>query len=657
LTLYRAGRRGSFGIEFEVNLDVPKGPVTLLHVEDDANDAELIYRELRRAELDFTVTRVETEPAFRAALGGDSLPDVILADYRLPTFDGLTALRISREIAPTVPFIFVSGSLGEERAIEALREGATDYILKDRPGRLGAAVRRALREAEQRRARARAENAVAESEQRFRYAVRATRDVIWDHDLVAGTVFVNDAMRSTWGHQEESGDLAHWIERIHPEDREGVMASYTRFLESSEERWTCEFRFRRGDGTYGHVVERSLVLRDPAGRALRVIGAMQDTTEMRRMQEQIERAERVESLGRVAATIAHEFNNVLMGIQPIGEVIAQQHDPQISPLGRKIVESVARGRRVVDEILRMSRVPEPRMENFELAALLRDMRSELETVAGARVQVVIKDPDGPTFIRCDREHLQQVLINLTANARDAMPEGGRLTLSPATVDGKVVLAVRDRGTGIPAHVVDHIFEPLFTTKPSGTGLGLAVSHRLLAQNGASIAVDSTPGDGTTFCITFRRVAAEPLPKQVRPPRRSIEPLRVLMVEDNLSVAEGVRLLLETQGFETHVVERGGDVPDAVRSWIPDLVLLDLSLPDMSGLEVFDRLSADYPDLAIVLTSGHIDPEGVGKRLQRSNSAFLRKPYDLESLLKTMDRVTRAGETRDPRGPDLVSANG
>lgn len=636
--------QGEQGEEFERVVEV-------LHLEDDDADGELIQRVLGKSGLRVTIRRVDSERALRGALQ-DRIPDVILADYRLPTFDGIRALRLVRELAPDVPFIFVSGSLGEERAVEALREGASDYILKDRPSRLPAAITRALRERDEQRARARAEAAVAESEQRFRYAALATRDVIFELDPRRGEVHVNDPHRRIWGHEQAGKKLEWWVVRVHPEDRTRIMDALGAWLASRDERWVVEFRFQRGDGEYGHAVIHALALRDAGGQPLRVIGAMQDVTETRRMQKQLERTQRVESLGRIAATMAHEFNNVLMGILPLAELLARSAEPDRSRVGAKIRDCVRRGKRVVDEILQISRIPEPVLGTFDLAQLLRQMRADIEASSGPAVDVTVDIPEPPVLIRGDREHVEQVVANLINNARDAMPSGGRLLVQLEERNDRALLTVADTGSGMTPEVLAHIFEPLFTTKRTGTGLGLAVSRRLLQQSGATIDVDSTVGRGTTFRIAFE-AAGDPSSEAVRnaPHGEALaRPLeaaqrRILVVEDNASVSDGIRLLLETEGFDIAIVERGAEAVDAVERSAPDIVLLDLSLSDADGVQVYDALASRWPDLPVIFMSGHAEASSLGGRSKQPNVGFIRKPFDLGALLACIERISGTGGGR------------
>src|SRR6266508_1051591 len=174
--------------------------IRILMVEDSPHDAELIERELRRSKLDFSAQRVDTEKDFRGALESSD-PDVVLCDYNVPGFDGIEALKIACELIPNTPFIFVSGSIGEERAVQALREGATDYILKDRPTRLAPAIVRALDQRRERRLRQRAQEALQRSEERFQYAAKATQEVIFDADLTKETMWFSEALTTVWGHE------------------------------------------------------------------------------------------------------------------------------------------------------------------------------------------------------------------------------------------------------------------------------------------------------------------------------------------------------------------------------------------------------------------------------------------------------------------------
>jgi PAS domain S-box-containing protein len=756
--------------------------IRILMLEDNPHDAELIQRELRRAGLDFSGPCVDAESDFRAALESTD-PDVILADYNLRGFDGVSGLKIAKSLVPETPFIFVSGSIGEERAVQTLREGATDYILKDRLSRLPAAITRALDQRRERQLRRRAQDALQRSEQRFQYAAKATQEVIWDHDVATRKVTFNEALKTVWGYQLDAPevDFTWWQSRIHPHDRQRTISSLNKALES-EERWSGAYRFQRADGTYGHVVDRAVIIRDPGGEATRLIRAMvdmtdrvaaeetirrlsrqnemileyaaeaiyamssdgkmltvnpatakltsfsleeirattnvhelihhsrpdgspypfadcpmhktmidgvvrmgeevfwrksrepfpvdyscspihendsitgcvvmfQDITERKRLERQVETAHRVTSLGRVAATIAHEFNNVLMGIQPFAEVIrrAAVNEEKVQKAANQIISSVGRGKRVTQEILRFTQPAEPAFQPVVLADWLQQLIPELSAMIGQRIEIGIDAVPRPVTARCDPAQLQQVLTNLVLNARDAMPSGGKISLILSdhrdqrqfpfgTVPkGMVLLAVRDNGSGMIPEVRQSIFEPLFTTKRSGTGLGLAVAQQVIDRHRGAIHVESAPGQGTTFFILLQ-AATEAAAKSVEKRQQTTSVQRILLVEDEPIVASGIAALLEGEGIEVRTVERGGDAPDAAESFRPDVVILDLSLPDMNGLDVYVALKTISPDLPIIFSSGHGDQAALEQQIDSSTVAFLRKPYELEALLETLQKV-------------------
>lgn len=479
--------------------------IRLLMLEDNPRDAELTRRYLEREQLQFSLTVVDNEDAFRTMLE-TTVPDVILSDYSMPGFDGMSALRIARRIAPEIPFVFLSGSIGEERAVEALREGATDYVLKDRASRLASAVVRALTERRERNLRQSIERALRSSEQRFQTAAAATREVIIDWDLATSRIWFSDAFREDWGY--ESGEVdapAEWfLDRIHPDDRAVAKASFDE-PRAHGERWQCEYRLARADGNYRSVIFRGMLIRDAEGNATRVIGAMLDVTEPLQLQEQLEQARRIESLGRVAATVAHEFSNVLMALLPLAEVLQRApNERTVDQAAVRIRDAVARGRRLTEQILRFSKPAEPALITVDLGRWLERFTPEVRSVADEKIAVDVDAGEDPLPVAIDSAQMQQVLLNLVVNARDAMPAGGTIRVTTEATDRTVALTVEDEGTGIPAEILNKIFEPLYTTKRSGTGLGLAVAQQIVVRHGGSIDATSVVGKGTTFRILLPR---------------------------------------------------------------------------------------------------------------------------------------------------------
>ena len=414
--------------------------------------------------------------------------------------------------------------------------------------------------------------------------------------------------------------------------------------------WTGETVFLRTDGREVPISQVILAHRGASGSVEYLSTIARDVS----MEHRLEQAQRINSLGRVAATIAHEFNNVLMGIQPFAEKIRRRagDDEQISKAAEQIHNSVRRGKRVTEEILRFTNAVAPLLQTINMGQWLTQIEPELRAVAGSGVKMTVVLPPESVFAPCDSAQMQQVITNLVLNARDAMPSGGAVTVTLATStpednlfnglsehERMVRLTVRDVGSGIAPEMLEQIFEPLFTTKRSGTGLGLAVARQVLTQHGGLISADNAPGGGTAFHIFLPRVdealstavavAAEKTSGRIR---------RLLLVEDEVSVAAGLSSLLELEKIIVRVVERGREVVRAIEEFAPDAVVLDLTLPDIGGREVFAQIAARWPDLPVVFSTGHGGEADLARELSRDHVGFLRKPYEVAALIAAIERV-------------------
>ncbi|HYO74902.1 MAG TPA: ATP-binding protein [Thermoanaerobaculia bacterium] len=387
--------------------------------------------------------------------------------------------------------------------------------------------------------------------------------------------------------------------------RAGVECTVTRVADEAE------FRAAQQTGSYDIALA--------GAGALRAFAALQ----------QVDDGDRLAGLGRIASKVAHDFNNVLMAIQPFAEVIRRRAaaDPHLTSAATSIVNSVARGRRITQDINRTTRVGETAASENNVPDFLRKSALELATVAGDRVKVQIAPNDAQIRATFDPAQIRQALANLVANARDAMPDGGTITIS-ATVDAdRVRITTRDTGAGIAPDVLPHIFDPLFTTRRSGIGLGLSVVRQLVAANGGTVEVESVPGEGTAFHIFLARM---PSPRIMN---TSVQ--RLVLIEDDNDVADGVSQMLALEGVRVDHVTTGGMAEEAVIRFSPDAVLLDLNLPDLDGTQVFERLNARWPQLPVVFCSGDVDTTRVLPYLESPNVRFLPKPYDIDLLLQAL----------------------
>jgi len=387
-----------------------------------------------------------------------------------------------------------------------------------------------------------------------------------------------------------------------------------------------------------------------------VVVSFTDISERLKLEAKLEQADRLTSLGRLAATVAHEFNNVLMGVAPFVEMIRRgRHIPTAV---EQIAQSVKRGKRITGDILRFTQPAEPVRTAIDVERWLAHLFVEARTLLPASYDVKTIAAEPGLHIDGDPSQLRQVFTNLVLNARDAMIRDGSLTITarrePADARfsfGKVEqperyvhFLISDTGCGMTPETLRHVFEPLFTTKRDGTGLGLAVVHQVVKRHEGEIFVESTRGRGTTFhlFLPLATYESERMPPAIAEPSpTALSPSRVLLVEDDDTVGEGLTFLLGLDSIEVEVAENGESAIRAVQDESFDLVILDVGLPDIDGTRVYDEIARLRPRLPVIFSTGHADRSKVEALLTRPNVAFLHKPYEGATLLSTIRRVMSA----------------
>lgn len=441
--------------------------------------------------------------------------------------------------------------------------------------------------------------------------------------------------------------------RLHADDHERFSAALAN-LAGSHAFHPAEYRFQHRNGTWRTIeVSASNLLEHPHIRGL--VLNLHDITDRKRMEQELGQLNRLTSLGRLAAQVAHEFNNVMMGIQPIVEVIRRRatDDPSLIRFTDAISASIKRGKRVTTDILRFGRPAQPSLRPLNVQEFVQQAADEIRSMLGERIRLVISPAATPMHVSADSAQLGQVLVNLALNGRDAMEaNGGTLTIGarPA-LEGEIENAgafihftVADTGAGIASEDFPHIFEPLFTTKQRGTGLGLSVVFQVVTGHRGHVTVDSEPGKGTTFhlflpavCVSTGADAAAVAPRETAAAQP--QSLRVLIVEDEEAIANGLRWSLEAEGMQVHIVGKGADALPAVQAYRPDVMVLDLSLPDEDGSAVYERVSAAF-SLPVIFSSGNASEGDIRKLTEPSGGAFLMKPYATEELVATIRRLVK-----------------
>jgi PAS domain S-box-containing protein len=638
----------------------------ILMLEDLESDQELAERELRKAGFIFTSMRVETCAAFIRALE-EFTPDLILADHSLPTFDGVAALGIAQEHYPDIPFIILSGTLGEELAIETLKRGATDYVLKHRLSRLGSSVRRALSEASERAARKQAQADLQESMHFIQQITDATPSLIYMLDVNQRRfVYGNRATTTIMGYEmseiEQMGD-AYLLEHLHVDDLARLSERLARYNDVQDgEIVETAFRIKHRDGEWRWLYSRETIFsRQPDGAPRLILGLAQDVTDHKRLEEQLMQAQKMEAVGRLAGGVAHDFNNLLTAIIGYSQITLFKLATD-DPLRREIEEIIKAGERaaaLTSQLLAFSRKQVLNPQVLNLNQMIENMSKMVRRVIGEDIELetMLGSPLGQ--VKVDPGQIDQVLLNLVINARDAMPEGGKITIETTNVyldeeyarthvavqtGAYVMLAISDTGVGMDAFTRARIFEPFFTTKSvdKGTGLGLSTVYGIVTQTGGHIWVYSEVNQGTVFKIYLPRVDEVAIAEGEVEERSDLQGHEtVLVVEDEMQVSRLIVKVLKEHGYKVLEASRAEDALNLVaaqRNENIDLLLTDVIMPGMSGKTLATQFRVIRPNTKILFISGYTDNAIVHHGILDPGIAFVQKPFTPHALTRKVREI-------------------
>ncbi|HVA01863.1 MAG TPA: response regulator [Terriglobia bacterium] len=505
----------------------------VLVIEDNAADAELCLWELKKMAFEISADVAQSPEEFKAFLRSKTY-DVILSDYNLRSWNALDAVQILREEGKDIPFVLVTGSLGDEDAVECVKKGISDYVLKDRMARLPSAIQRALQERVERKERG-------------------------------------------------------------------------------------------------------------------------------RLEEQLQQAQKMEAIGRLAGGIAHDFNNLLTIITGYGQLLLDHLPPddKMRTYVNQIKKAGDRAASLTRQLLAFSRKQVLAPEVLDLNCVVANINKMLPRLIGEDIELVAVAYPDLGRVKADPGQIEQVIMNLAVNARDAMPQGGRLTIETANADldenyssqrrvvipgAYVMLAVSDTGTGMTPEIQSQIFEPFFTTKEQGkgTGLGLATVYGIVKQSGGYIWVYSEAGKGTAFKIYLPRIyaAAGEAKKAEGVGRAKAGSETILVVEDNEAVRRLVRGILEARGYTLLEAGGGEEALKMIESHAGPihLLLTDIVMPRVNGPELAARLAPLHPEVKVLYMSGYTDNAIVHHGILDSGTHFLQKPFTPETLARRVREV-------------------
>ena len=747
----------------------------ILHLEDSVADAELIGRLILKEWPECSLSRVVSREEFQVLVKAGDF-DLIVSDYSMGAFNGIAALEMAKIWCPEKPFIFMSGTIGEERAVEALKRGATDYVIKDRPARLIAAIRNALVSVEESASHKRTSHALRENRERFRQIAENVADLILLAEPDGKMLYANPAYLKAVG---AAGDLAgsDCLAGVHPGDRAKVAETLRQTILSGEGCRT-EYRLARSDGTVRHIEAHMSLIRDETGaithllsvardmterraadermreqaayldkaqdaivvldlsdrigywnkgaervfgwtaaeaigmdgfrlldtnsertaqarsetyakgewrgelrqrtraggevtvqsswtlvrsdegRAESVLVINTDVTEKKRIEAQLLRSQRMESLGLLAGGIAHDLNNMLSPIITSSDLLKYSLSPGESERLLKIIESSAKhGAALVRQLLAFAKGAEGQHADLGLNSLLEDFANFLRPTLPNDVVLAAQVKGDVPHVRADATQIKQVLMNLCLNARDAMPYGGQisLTLSETNLDASAVrnfpgarpgryveITVADTGSGIAPDKIDQIFDPFFTTKEQGkgTGLGLSTVRGIVKGHSGFLSVESEVSRGTTFRILLP--AATPIPAILIPPHERTKPNEgrgeaILLVDDEPTVRLTLQLMLGASGYRVFAAGDGREALGICEDHLQEvkLVITDLQMAGMDGLELIQHLREKTPFLPIIAISGLAFSGHFDVPLHDAGVPLLPKPIRRDNLLSAV----------------------
>ncbi len=674
----------------------------ILIVDDEKRNRELI--ELMLATEGF-VLQMASSGEEALLLVDQHLPDLILLDIMMPGIDGteFVSRMKSRMSTKNIPIIMVSALDSRDTRMLALNAGAEDFLTKpvdraelcvrvrnllrlkaygeyyDRYSQMleGEVVARTAEIVERTKSLEQHATALQKSEERTSYALNAARMGVWEVDCVTQRVTWSDSMSPLFGlpvgQRPETADEFYAL--IHPDDRH-LVSSFDAETSVDGACFDIEFRALWPDGSEHWNAARARVIHGPAEGAITLLGVHMDISERKSLEAQFRQAQKMEAVGQLAGGIAHDFNNILTTILGYSNLVMDTlgiEDPR-RPDMREVVRAGQRAAELTTQLLAFSRKQVLQPTSLDLNSLVTDMHHMLGRLIGEHVELVPLLTSGLGAVRADRGQLEQVLLNMVVNARDAMPNGGRLSIETANVDldgsffedveivpgPYVMLSVSDDGIGMSEATRQHIFEPFFTTKQQGkgTGLGLAMVYGIIKQSGGYIWVYSEVGKGATFKLYLPRVAEQAVARvtPIRPQAAVAGTETVLLVEDDAAVRVLTRTILERLGYRVFDAPdpRGAEALFEEHMGLIDLLVTDVSMPGMSGPRLFENLVTKAPGLKVVFVSGYSDDAIVRKGELGSHLDFLQKPFTAAALSRRVRDVLDHTAELPPR-PHLAVA--
>lgn len=639
-------------------------PLNVLIVEDSEDDFLLLLRELRKGGYEPAFERVETAAEMKSALDKQSW-EIIISDYKMPNFSGLHALKLLKDIRVDLPFILVSGTIGEDIAVEAVKAGANDYVMKNNLSRLVPAIRRELREAKIREERGMIKEALKESENLYRTIFETTgaTTMIIEEDSTISLINMEGEKLTGFSREEIEGRKS-WTGFI-AKDEPDKLKEHHRLRRTGPNAAHKTFETRLVDKT-GNIKD-VLVTASIIPGTKKSVASLLDITERKhseeereKLQAQLRQAQKMEAVGQLAGGIAHDFNNMLTAIIGYCTILKMRlkEDDSLRRFADQILAVSEKAAELTHSLLAFSRKQIINPKPVDINEILKGVEKLLTRLIGEDIEFQTILSIHKLVITADRGQIEQVLMNLITNARDAMPGGGSLTIStePFTIDGEFIdvhgygkigdyalISISDTGEGMDEKTRERIFEPFFTTKEvgKGTGLGLSIVYAIIKQHEGYIDIYTATKQGTTFNIylplTEDKIVVE---KSEFPPSNIRGGETILLAEDDKDVRVLIKGFLEEYGYG--VIE-AVDGADAINKFIHfkesiQLLLLDVIMPKKNGKEAFEKIQTMKPGIKALFISGYSDDILRKKGLLEERLTLIMKPVSPTDLISKVREV-------------------
>jgi PAS domain S-box-containing protein len=646
-------------------MTVERGALRVLLVDGDSTFAGRVVESLQHHESGpSTVTMSSSADEAVARLGAGEF-DAIVLDPDLPDSDGLSTVRRVAASAGGSPIIILTSASSETTKSAALREGADEYLAKQGLdlGSLSTMVRRAIGRRAYRKALRALES--PSGQERFRLLADSIKEAFIIVEMPHGrSLYVSQKWEDTWGRRvnDAYADPLVWFEAIHPDDRPKVAATIGAL--PAGKGMSSMFRIQRPDETVRWVRGRVFPVVDEPEHPQRLAVLVEDITEQRHTEEQLCQAQKMEAVGRLAGGVAHDFNNLLIVIDGYADMVAQELEPSHRAQNdlAEIRNAAKRAASLTNQLLAFSRRQILQPQILDPNQVLRRVEALLRRVIGEDITLSMRLSEPLGRVSADPGQIEQVIINLAINARDAMADGGLLTIETATVEfdaeyaarhpgattgEHVMIAVSDTGVGMDEATQRRLFEPFFTTKPvgRGTGLGLATVYGIVKQSQGSIWVYSEPGRGTTFKVYFPSVGDAVSPVTPGPPEVPVlaGTETLLVVEDQDDVRRLIERTLRGQGYRVLAAANAAEAKAFAREHEGPIhmLLTDVVLPGTGGRDVARQVLAERADVRVAYMSGYTDDVIVHHGVLEPGLAFIQKPFTGEALLRKTREVLSA----------------